>query len=347
MKLAAPSFLLLSSLVGALGCGGSDSDGEGGKGATETASHGGSTTPSSATGVSGATSGTESSGSSPTGATSSSTGGATPMPLGCVTDVSAGHHVFPCDGGITYDVEVPTGCASGGCGLIVDVHGFTMDASQEEAATGMRGRGNDHGYVVVQPTAPGVPHSWDQATHAPLLFSFVSDMATAMAIDPHRRHMMGFSQGGGMTWRMVCSHADFFASAAPLGGITGCEFSGPNVPSREVPMVMTHGHLDNVVSFTGIAIPQRDAALAYWGDGAGTVFDSDPAHTATRYETAAGTIFEFYEHDYTAGSAILGGHCSPGGSDVGASPFQFGCQQPGTFVYGEVAMQFFLDHPLP
>ena len=269
------------------------------------------------------------------------------MPVGCVTDVSAGHHVFACDGGISYDVEVPTVCASGGCGLIIDIHGFTMNADQEEAATGMQVRGNDNGYVVIQPTAPGTPHSWDQAAHAPLVFSFVQDASTAFATDAHRAHVMGFSQGGGMTWRMVCAHADFFASAAPLSGLAGCEFSGANVPSREVPVVMVHGHLDNVVSFTGIGIPQRDAALAYWNDAAGVVFDTDAAHTATRYLTPSGTPFELYEHDYTAGSPILGGHCSPGGSDVGASPFQFGCQQSGTFVYGAVAMQFFLDHPLP
>jgi dienelactone hydrolase len=268
------------------------------------------------------------------------------MPKGCVADVSAGHHLFPCDGGITYDVEIPAMCAGGGCGLVLDMHGFTMNATQEEAGTGMRTLGQKHGFVIVQPTAPGTPSSWDQAAHVPLVFAFVGDVVAALSIDPKRRHVMGFSQGGGMTWRMICAHADFWASAAPLSGIAGCEFTPPNAPSREVPTMMVHGHKDNIVSFTGIAVPQRDAALAFWKDGAGTKIGGDSAYTATRYLSPAGTPFELWEHDYTAGSVIIGGHCFPGGSDVGISPFQFGCQPPNGFNVGETAMAFFLAHPM-
>jgi pimeloyl-ACP methyl ester carboxylesterase len=268
------------------------------------------------------------------------------MPVGCVTDVTAGHHAFPCDGGITYDVEIPAACAIGGCGLVLDMHGFTMNATQEDSGTGMRALGQKNGYVVVQPNAPGVPPSWDQATHIPLVFAFVQQIAQALVTDPKRAHVMGFSQGGGMTWRMICTHADYWASAAPLSGIEGCEFVAPSAPSREVPTLMVHGHKDNVVSFTGIAVPQRDAALAFWKDGMGTKIGGDGTFTSTRYTTSAGTPFEFWEHDYVAGSAILGGHCFPGGTDVGLSPFQFGCSPPDSFVVGETVMAFFLAHPM-
>ena len=269
------------------------------------------------------------------------------MPVGCVTDVSAGHHVFACASGISYDVEIPAACTAGGCGLILDIHGYSMNAAQEDLATGMRALGDQDGYVVVQPNAPGSPPAWDQPTHVPPMFAFVSDVATAFGTNPKRAHVLGFSQGGGMTWRMVCSHADFFASASPLSGIEGCEFFPPNVPSREVPLVMVHGTQDNIVSFTSIAVPLRDAALTYWADGTGVVFAMDAGHTATRYLTAAGTPFEFYQHGYTAGSAFLGGHCAPGGADMGPSPFQFGCEGTGQFVYGQVVMSFFIAHPMP
>jgi pimeloyl-ACP methyl ester carboxylesterase len=262
-----------------------------------------------------------------------------------VTDVSAGHHVFTCDT-IGYDVEISPACAAGGCGLILDMHGFTMNAGSEDKGTNMRVLGPQHGYVVVQPTAPGNPPSWDQPTHIPKVFAFISDVAAALVTDPKRAHSMGFSQGGGMTWRMICAHADFFASAAPLSGLTGCEFTAPNVPSREVPVLQVHGHKDNVLNFATYAIPQRDAALKYWTDGAGAAFQMDATHTATRYLSPGGTPFEFWEHDFSAGSVIIGGHCFPGGSDVGVSPFQFGCADMNTFVVGELAMQFFLDHPM-
>ncbi|MEP7123209.1 MAG: hypothetical protein ABJE95_19935 [Byssovorax sp.] len=279
-------------------------------------------------------------------ASSSGTGGPPPPPL-CALSLTAGHHVFACDGGISYDVEIPPACTSPGCGLIVDIHGFTMNADLENKGSQMQALGKKNGYIIVQPSAPGLPASWDQATHAPLVYTFVAGLASVLGADPKRIHVMGFSQGGGMTWRLVCDHAAFFASGSPLGGLAGCEFSGANVPSEEVPILQVHGRKDAVVSFQNTALPQRDAALAYWMDGPGVVIEQDLTHTATRYVTAAGTRFELWEHDYVAGSFILGGHCFPGGTDIGPSPFQYGCTAPGTFIYGELAMQFFLDHPKP
>lgn len=343
--------LLVATLLPLGACGGpaETSTGFGGSGgsiaSTSSASTGGGGTAS--TSSSGSSSTSTASTSSSTSASSSSSSGGAPMPKGCVTEVGAGHHVFSCDGGIKYDVEIPVACASGGCGLVLDMHGYTMNAAQEDAGTGMRALGQQHGYVVVQPNAPGLPAGWDQPTHAPLVFAFIGDVAAALLTDPKRAHVMGFSQGGGMTWRMICAHADFFASAAPLAGVIGCEFVPPNAPSREVPTLQIHGHKDNILNFNSFAIPQRDAAIAFWKHGAGAAFEMDATHKATRYLTAAGTPLEFWEHDYSAGSFILGGHCFPGGSDVGTSPFQFGCVETGTFVIGKLAMDFFVAHPMP
>ncbi|HEY5947201.1 MAG TPA: hypothetical protein VIV40_16975 [Kofleriaceae bacterium] len=95
------------------------------------------------------------------------------------------------------------------------------------------------------------------------------------------------------------------------------------------------------------AIPQRDAALRYWTDDAGILVEMDGGHTVTRYVSPSGTPLEFWEHDYAAGSFVLGGHCFPGGTDIGPSPLQFGCADEDTFVVGERVMRFFLDHPMP
>ncbi len=258
--------------------------------------------------------------------------------------------MFGCDGGIAYDVEVPTRCTGGGCGLIVDMHGLTMNAAQENAGSGMRALGDQYGYVVIQPNAPGPVPSWSPtSTFGPLVFDFVQTAAAALAVDPKRLHAMGFSQGGGMTWWMLCAHSDVFASAAPLsaGGVLGCSYLGTDAPSEPLPILQAHGHLDAVVNYDLNAVPQRDAVLGYWGYGVGTVFEQDTGHTATRYTTDAGLPFEFYEHTYQAGSVVLGGHCMPGGTDVGLLPDQFGCTDPNAFSWGQRAMQFFIAHPRP
>ncbi len=222
-----------------------------------------------------------------------------------------------------------------------------MDAAQEDLATGMRALGDQYGYVVVQPNAAGSPPSWDQTTDVPEVFAFVSDLATAMLTDPKRAHVMGFSEGGGMTWAMVCQHADFFASASPLAGIPGCAFIAPSVPSRAMPIIMVHGTQDDIVDYDDVAVPIRNAALAYWGDGTGTVTAMDAGHTVTEYTTSAGVPFQFWQHDYASGNVVLGGHCAPGGMPVGPGDATYGCEGTGMFVYGQVAMAFFIANPLP
>jgi len=280
------------------------------------------------------------------GGSAAGTGGGGGGP-GCVKSADPGHHELPCEGGIVYDVEIPAACAQMACGLVLDMHGLTMTGDTEDENTGMRALGQANDYIVVQPTAPGTPPSWDQATHAPMVFAFVEELATAAGTDPKRAHAMGFSQGGGMTFRMVCDHADFFASAAPAGAITGCAFSGADTPSEEVDILQVHGRTDAIVDFDGIAVPQRDAALAAWPFDAGVVLEDDGAHKATRWTTSSGTLFEFWEHDYEASSFILKGHCVPGGTDLDGFPFGYSCTDQGTFVFGELAMQFFLAHPKP
>lgn len=346
MKSPVPVIVLAASLLTA--CDDGSTPGTGGSsssGATNTASSGAGTTSGAAMTTSSATGTT-------TGATSSSTG--SNPPVGCLMDVSAGHKTVMCDGGVTYDIEIPAACTQGPCGLIVDLHGYTMTGASEEENTGMRARGQANGYVIVQPTAPkdGFQQpSWDQPTHAPLVHQFLSDLAQSLPIDPKRIHAMGFSQGGGMTFRLLCSHADFFASGAPISAIQGCEFQGANTPSEEVDILDVHGHQDAVVNFQNVAVPQRDAALASLPFGMPAMIEQDAGHLARRWTTPSGTVFEFWEHEYTTTASAffvnIKGHCVPGGTDFDGMPAGYSCENANTFVFGELAMEFFLAHPKP
>ncbi|GMV39079.1 MAG: hypothetical protein AMXMBFR64_07950 [Myxococcales bacterium] len=274
-------------------------------------------------------------------------------PAGCVTTTSAGHHHLPC-AGLSYELHIPTACVSGGCGVVLDVHGMTMSGDQEDANTGLRALGEKHGYVVVQPNATPDPpaSSWSEADD-PLVHGFLLDVIVALKIDPARVHMTGFSQGGFMTWRFLCKHADLFASVAPAaacagGGFGACSFTGGDVPSRRVPTLFMHGTKDALVAFN-CAKKQRDAVVAAWGLTETAVVSQDPNHLWTRWE-GEGALFEFVQHDYKAGSPILGGHCYPGSADLnGGLPgqlFGYGCLGTNAFTWGEALMEFFIAHPM-
>lgn len=271
-------------------------------------------------------------------------------PEGCITAVSAGHHVFDCDG-IAYDVELASACAAGGCGLVLDVHGATMNADDEDRNTNMRALGAARGYVVVQPTAPDgtIGPSWDPARDDPKVFSFLELALRVFQIDPDRVHMTGFSQGGFMTWRMLCEHADIFASVAPAAAcgalFPGCAFSSTERPAREIPVLYVHGSNDLIVS--GCAETQRDAVVSGWAMTVDTVVSSDADHTWTRYRSASGNTFEYIEHSYSAYSYVLGGHCFPGSPDIGTNRFTtdaYGCEDLSPFHWGEAVIAFFEAH---
>lgn len=272
----------------------------------------------------------------------------TPKPTGCVDAVSAGHHVFDCDG-IAYDVTVPASCAAGGCGLVLDVHGMTMSARMEDANTGMRALGIEHGYVIVQPNANPAPPaaSWTPGVDDAKVFAFLELALAAFAIDRDRVHMTGFSQGGMMTSRFLCDHADVFASVAPMAG-TGCAFLGAAKPSREVHVLYAHGARDAIVAYA-TGTQQRNAMIAAWSMKEESVVSSDAKHEWKRYRSPSGTVLEFVRHDYEASAFTLRGHCYPGSEDSkGGAPgqlFGFACEGASAFTWGEIVMQFFRDHP--
>lgn len=273
-----------------------------------------------------------------------------PQPSGCIDAVSAGDHVYECDG-VTYDARIPEACTTRACGLIFDVHGFSMTGAMQEASTHLKVRGEENGYIVFQPNAPGSPplSSWTPEEHDDKVFAMLELARDTFHVDTNRIHFTGFSQGGAMTWRMLCRHADVFASVAPAAA-GGCEFTGVEMPSREVDVLFLHGYLDALVSFEEVATPQRDAVVAGWNMDTGDVTASDDDYTRTRFTSDAGTHFDFLEHNYSAGPCVvtIDGHCFPGSDDPGTLNGQvcpFACLPPNAFNWGEDTMQFFLDHP--
>jgi len=257
----------------------------------------------------------------------------------CGPAATAGHQELDCPEGVGADVEVPAACVAGGCGLIVDVHGYTMTGDQQDAHTRMRALAPPRGYVVVQPSAPGTIPSWGTGEHDDVVWELTEATIAALDIDPDRVHFTGFSQGGMMSFRQLCAHADRIASIAPHAG-GGC-FAG-TAPSVERPILYVHGHNDTIVSWSAVAVPQRESILATWDFGDPTTIGDGNNYLARRWETSSGTVFEMVEHDYTTGDVILLGHCLPGPDDNGT----FRCDA-AEFDSTELVLDFFDAHPRP
>jgi poly(3-hydroxybutyrate) depolymerase len=285
-----------------------------------------------------------------------------PVAGSCVRDLSAGQHELSCQD-LTQRVYVPARCLTQRCGLVIDVHGGTMSAGMEEKNTRMTQLGERYGYIVQQPNANlGL---FDASVDDDKVLALAQELVAVFHLDPDRVHMMGFSQGGYMTWRFLCAHGDFLASAAPASAAgeanisleVDCSFSGKDVPSVERDILYMHGTQDALVDFKN-ALQKRSDVIATLKLDQTTQLVNDPKYRHTRYQNQRGTVFEFIDHDYTSPSAFpaeppLGiaivGHCYPGSTDLEITEedqlMAFGCTPPTAFNWAETAMQFFLAHP--
>lgn len=260
-------------------------------------------------------------------------------PTVCGQPLATGFAQIPCED-MTFDVALPERCLSESCGLIVDVHGKGMDAAWSERHTGLQGLGNAAGYVVVQPSSPGL--GWDYAVDSVRIRSFLDQLIAALAIDTNRVHIGGGSQGGFMSWVFVCDHAELIASAAPLaagadrGSDMSCPFDTERSPAQEVDVLLVHGRNDRMVPFD-TALEQRDLVVAAWSMTETEILADEPGYRWTRWTSPTGTVFEFLEYDWKGGA--LGGHCVPGATAA------YGCGADTPVHYGEAALEFYIAHP--
>lgn len=297
-----------------------------------------------------------------------------PLNNGCAPEGHSGHQTVKCLDGTTFDVEVSEKCVRGGCGVILDVHGWSMTGPMEDRHTRLNDLAVPKGYVVIQPTAPGSPPSWaaDKPTGRDFKFDetvwgFFEATMQRFGANRDRVHMTGFSQGSMMTFRFFYAHGDTFASIAPIAGPDGfvfpknafasIEITGKPPPKR-IPILYTHGTKDRLLSFDRTAIPLREEILKAYelSTVAPEVIKNEPAFRASRWRAAddGRTLFEFWEHDFSQGDIYIGGHCLSGPIKEGDGEFRksevpFRClnekKPQGQYDLGLEILRFFEEHP--
>ena len=266
-----------------------------------------------------------------------------PVPDDCITDVSAGDHEFSC-GEVDFLVMVDERCTRFACGLIFDVHGGTMSGAQMRRNTELHELAPSKGYIVVNPSERN--NFWTE-THYPTVLDFMQRIIEAFHVDKNRVHITGFSLGGLMSWWFICNHGELFASAAPAAAAVSCITSEGIEP--EIPILYMNGKKDEI-SYYEVAEPMRDRLIEALGMKNPRVLAGDDGWEHKRWTNDFDIDFDFVWHDY-GGQAVLDGHCLPGGTDtegigaLGALNAMTCTTGDINFHWGELVLQFFLDHP--
>ena len=276
-----------------------------------------------------------------------------PVPAGCITDVSPGDHTFTC-GGLQVDARIPAACEAPGCGLILELHGDTGNGLLMDAHTKLRDLGQQHGYILIAPSGPPWPggpgSTWHMANDATLI-DMTTQFRDVFRVDTAKIHVTGFSRGAFVTWRLLCDHADLFASAAPGGAGDGTGFGEQTcftqgrMPSRHIPILFLMGRTDGAVGYASM-MQIRDAAIASYGATGPTVLASDTSYSHNQWTEAIETFDHAYETVSPGPWASAKGHCIPGSTmDPQAPQYAIPCKLPNAFVWGDEVMAFFLAHP--
>ncbi len=228
--------------------------------------------------------------------------------------------------------------------LVIAMHGGFGSGNQFEEQSGLSGKADAAGFIVVYPE--GVPsfllgiRTWNAGTccgfasannidDVGFIAALVDTLVANYSIDPNRIYATGMSNGGFMCYRLACELSDRIAAIAPVASSSTAPFCSPE---RAVPIIHFHSYLDTNVPFQGGVgsgfsnhhNPPLDSLLNAWSVYNNCQLTNDTLRDADDFDifrwgncSCDAEIRLYITHD--------GGHSWPGGiaSPVGDPPSQF------------------------
>jgi polyhydroxybutyrate depolymerase len=253
--------------------------------------------------------------------------------------------------------------------LVIVIHGAFDTAKGIEEASGFSALADRKGFLVMYPNGIGIMgllQHWnaghccgkaaeDKIDDVGYLNACIDSASKRLSIDSDRIFMVGFSNGGMLTYRFCAESGNRLAGAAVLAGAIGSRLGDDppmwTVPgtTSPMPMLIMHGLEDKHVPFKGGSLkpadPPRyydsvDDAVAYWHRQNGCRSDKDKfkiINAWVRLQQWEDCSSRRPVRLYTIGNWA---HVWPGGSEIagleGAHPMK-------GFEAAELIWQFFQD----
>jgi polyhydroxybutyrate depolymerase len=214
----------------------------------------------------------------------------------------------------SYILHIPPGVDSArGAPLVFVFHGAGGEPAEIQYVTGFSDISDKSGFFIVY--AHGLGRTWNAGIccgyavennldEKAYIEQILKDVGTIINVDPNRIYATGFSNGGGMVYRLACEMADTFAAVAAVGGtqmVDTCQ------PSEPVSLMHIHGLEDTIAPYAGggeFDFRPVEETIDTWiqlnGCSGSPQVETDENVTHTRYSSCdAGTAVEL--HTVTAG----------------------------------------------
>jgi len=156
-----------------------------------------------------------------------------------------------------YQAGVPTP-------LLILLHGYTLNGAKQEQLFGLSKTASEQGFLYAAPdgTVDELKQRFWNATDGccnlsgsnvddvAYLHAVIQDAKKRFNVDPKRVYFAGYSNGGFMSYRMACEHADEIAGIVSLAGGTWTDGSRCK-PSSSVAVLQVHGDMDTIIKYEG------------------------------------------------------------------------------------------------
>jgi polyhydroxybutyrate depolymerase len=205
--------------------------------------------------------------------------------------------------------------------LLVLLHGYSVSGEIQDFYLGASRRAAERGMITLTPDgtkdASGL-NFWNASPgwccdfgrtgvdDAGYLLALVAEAQTRFTIDPARIFLMGHSNGGFMSYKLACEHADVFAAIAVIAGSMPLAESDC-APSEPVSVLHIHGTVDATIFYPGVPdrYPGAETATARWAAHGGCELLPSPGPSRDYDNAVLGA--ETYPHPYpgcAAGHAV-------------------------------------------
>jgi polyhydroxybutyrate depolymerase len=160
----------------------------------------------------------------------------------------------------TYLLHVPPGYSGKPTPLVIDIHGFLSNASQQEGWSAMDTVADREGFLVAYPNGAGSPQSWNAGDcceftdsgrdDVAFISALIDDVGKKSCVALDRVYATGMSNGGFMSHNLACNLSDRIAAIGPVAGVLGIP-PAACTPGRAVPVMEFHGTADPLVPYDG------------------------------------------------------------------------------------------------
>jgi polyhydroxybutyrate depolymerase len=141
------------------------------------------------------------------------------------------------------------------------LHGYTVNADIQDAYFRLSSRVDEDNFLLVLPngtldeTGTTFWNSWSESTEpvddVSYLMGLLDEMEDTWQVDSSRVYFLGHSNGGYMSYRLACEHADRITGMLNLAGLSAYSKEADCQASEPVSLLHVHGTLDETVPYDG------------------------------------------------------------------------------------------------